>query len=70
MTKPMVMLMMKTVTKLVSEWIEDWVAKTLICVLMSLVYKYDRVVDLTNWKTKFIQNANKLKDKMMKFNLL
>ncbi|XP_073030280.1 uncharacterized protein [Primulina eburnea] len=70
LTKLMVMLMMKMVTKLVSESIEDWVAKTLICVFMSLVCKYDRVMDLTNWKTKFIQNANKLKDKMINFNLL
>ncbi|XP_075478426.1 uncharacterized protein LOC142519328 [Primulina tabacum] len=70
LAKLMVMLMMKMVTKLVSESIEEWVAKTLICVFMSLVYKYDRVMDLTNWKTKFIQNANKLKDKMINFNLL
>ncbi|XP_073307512.1 uncharacterized protein [Primulina huaijiensis] len=70
LTKLMVMLMMKMVTKLVSESIEDWVAKTLICVFMSLVCKYDQVMDLTNWKTKFIQNANKLKDKMINFNLL
>ncbi|XP_073123554.1 vesicle-associated protein 1-1-like isoform X2 [Henckelia pumila] len=83
LAKSMVMLMWKTLAKLVSEYIEDWVARTLICISMSLVCKYqewlrimlfarvwDPVMDLTNWKTKCIQNVNKLKDKMINFNLL
>ncbi|XP_073312730.1 uncharacterized protein [Primulina huaijiensis] len=41
LTESMVMLMMKMVMKLVSESIEDWVAKTVICVFMSIVYKYE-----------------------------
>ncbi|XP_073027408.1 vesicle-associated protein 1-2-like [Primulina eburnea] len=63
----MVMLMMKMVTKLVSESIEDWVAKTVICVFMSFVYKYeerlrhimlrvwDQVLGLTNREIMFIE---------------
>ncbi|XP_075488735.1 vesicle-associated protein 1-2-like [Primulina tabacum] len=67
LTESMVMLMMKMVTKLVSESIEDWVAKTVICVFMSIVYKYeerlrhimlrvwDQVLGLTNREIEFIQ---------------